>query len=108
MSGGDDPSTPWLGLQNERTTLAWIRTALSLLGTGVLAGKQSGSTAAAIVVILVAAGAAGVMILGSERRHHRRGLALEAGDPVVGLHHLLATAAVTTAVCLAALMAVLV
>src|SRR3546814_485844 len=42
MSSPDSPG--WdPGLQNERTTLAWVRTALSFVAAGTLAGKQTGA-----------------------------------------------------------------
>lgn len=98
MSDPVDPLPPWDdGLQNERTTLAWVRTALGMLGTGALIARQAGGTEVAIALLVVTVVAAVVMILESERRHHWRGHALLAGDPVVATHHLLATAAIATA-----------
>lgn len=97
MSGPAEPLPPWDdGLQNERTTMAWVRTALALLGTGALVARQTGTTELAVSLLVVSVVAAVVIILESERRHHWRGHALLAGDPVVALHHVLATAAVTT------------
>src|SRR5690606_488044 len=98
MSGPGEPLPPWDdGLQNERTTLAWVRTALTLLGTGALVARQAGGTEVAVALLVLSVVTAVVMILESERRHHWRGHALLAGDPVVALHHLLATAAIATA-----------
>jgi putative membrane protein len=92
-----EPLPPWDdGLQNERTTLAWVRTALSLLGTGALVAKQTGETVTAVALLVLTVVAAVVMILESERRHHWRGHALVAGDPVVAMHHLLVMAAIAT------------
>ena len=96
-AGAPEPLPPWDdGLQNERTTLAWVRTALSLLATGALVAKQAGETVAAIALLALTVVAAVVMILESERRHQWRGHALLAGDPVVAMHHLLVTAAIAT------------
>ncbi len=92
-----EPLPPWDdGLQNERTTLAWVRTALSLLATGALVARQTSVTVAAVALLVLTVVTAVVMILESERRHHWRGHALLAGDPVVALHHLLVTAAIAT------------
>lgn len=96
MSVGE-PLPPWDdGLQNERTTLAWVRTALSLLATGALVAKQTGEAVVAIALLVLTVVTAVVMILESERRHTWRGHALLVGDPVVAVHHLLVTAAIAT------------
>lgn len=92
MSGADPLGPSDDGLQNERTTLAWVRTALAVLGCGALLAKQTSSIWAAAAVLAYASGAAGVMIYRSEHRHHVRDRALRAGDPVIALHHVLATA----------------
>lgn len=95
---------PWdEGLPNERTTLAWVRTALSLLGTGALVAKQSGETITSIAILALTLGTTVAMIVESERRHHRRGHALLEGDPVVAMHHLLITASLVTALSAAGL-----
>lgn len=104
MSDLDDAPPPWDdGLQNERTTLAWVRTALALLGTGALVARQAGDATVAVALLGLAVVTAVVMILESERRHHWRGYALRAGDPVLAMHHLLATAALATAIAVAGL-----
>jgi uncharacterized membrane protein YidH (DUF202 family) len=91
------PLPPWDdGLQNERTTLAWVRTALALLATGALVARQTGEIVASIALLVLTVVTSVVMILESERRHHSRGHALLAGDPVVAMHHLLVTAAIAT------------
>lgn len=93
-----DPLPPWDdGLQNERTTLAWVRTALALLATGALAAKQAGGATVGLALLVLTVVVAVVMILESERRHRWRGHALRAGDPVLAMHHLLITAVVTAA-----------
>jgi len=96
------------GLQNERTTMAWIRTALSLLGTGALAARQTGSGLAAAIVLGIAAVAAGGLIADAERRHEGRRAAILAGDPVVALHHVAALAALVAALGLLSVLVVLI
>ena len=88
---------PWDdGLQNERTTLSWVRTSLSLLGAGALVAKQTPVGALAIALLVSTVVVAGTMIAASERRHHARGEALRAGDPIGALRHLLLTTAAAT------------
>lgn len=100
----DPLEQPWdEGHPNERTTLAWVRTALSLLGTGALVAKQSGEALPAMAILTLTLATTVVMILESERRHHRRGHALLQGDPVVAMHHLLITAGIVTALSAAGL-----
>lgn len=87
-------------LANERTLLAWVRTALTLLAAGVALAqvddKTPGRTALATVVILLgvsAAGAGGLRYVVADRALRRatlppRGwapLAMAAGVVVVGL-----------------------
>ncbi len=109
MTDGDGSAVAaWAGgTQNERTAMAWTRTALAVLGCGVLVAKQTGSGWAALAVLLSTAAVTGVMILGSERRYHARGQALLNGDPVVVVRHLLLAAAVGAALGLTALVTVL-
>lgn len=60
------------GLQPERTTLAWVRTAASLAGVALLFLRHGfESNAAHAVVGLAALGFAAVVIAGSARRHDR-------------------------------------
>ena len=93
----DRASFDGAGLQNERTSLAWVRTSLSLLGVGVLVAKQSGTLTVALGLMVVVAVVAGWVITETEVRHHARHQALQAGDPIVALHHVSAMAAVVTA-----------
>jgi len=104
MSDPIEPAPPWDdGLQNERTTLAWVRTALALFGTGALVARHAGRSTVAVALLVASVAAAVGIILESERRHHWRGHALRAGDPVLAVHHLLATALLTTALAAAGL-----
>lgn len=73
--------------QRERTLLAWRRTALALLGTGLLVGHLSAQRAgvAALVVTLLGAGAVvGFVWLGRARQTAVTGLALTVGVLLLG------------------------
>ncbi len=68
MAGADDHPLQ-RGLQRERTSLAWSRTALSVLAVGALLAKQSGSLSLAVAVLaLVVAASVGMLVL-ADRRH---------------------------------------
>jgi uncharacterized membrane protein YidH (DUF202 family) len=95
------------GLPNERTTMAWQRTALSFVAAGALIARQSGSLVAAAAILGGVALVAGWTIAESDGRHHGRGLALESGGPVTVLHHVAAAAATATILALTALVIVL-
>jgi putative membrane protein len=70
MSGSQ---LPWDdGVANERTALAWQRTALSLVASGAVLAKASGSAIAAGVIFGVVALTAMLLVLHSDRRRHRR------------------------------------
>lgn len=90
-------STDAGGLQNERTTLAWQRTALSLAGVGAFVAKQSGSMGIAAALLAVVALVVGWMVTRADQLHRTRHGALRDGDPVVALHHVTAVAVLTTA-----------
>lgn len=49
-----EESAVGLGVQNERTTLAWRRTNLAALGTAALAARASGRIPIALALLLVA------------------------------------------------------
>lgn len=95
------------GLPNERTTLAWQRTALSFIAAGALIARQSGSVVVAAVLFSGVASVAGWTLAASDDRHVARGQALESGDPVVVLRHVTAAAATSTVLAVAALLIIL-
>src|SRR3546814_16597259 len=84
MSSPDSPG--WdPGLQNERTTLAWVRTALSFVAAGTLAGKQTGAGVTFAALVMASLAAAAVMVVNAERRSAPRSYRLAAGPPIVSL-----------------------
>jgi uncharacterized membrane protein YidH (DUF202 family) len=95
------------GTQNERTTMAWTRTALAVAGCGVLVARQTGTGWAALAVLVVTATATGLLISSAERRYHARGQALLSGDPVVAVRHVLLAAAVSAALGATALLTIM-
>ena len=95
------------GTQNERTTMAWTRTALAVGGCGVLVARQTHAGWAALVVLIATAAAAGAMIYSAERRYHERGQALRSGDPIVAVPPVLLAATVATALGATALLTIL-
>lgn len=59
------------GLQNERTTLAWRRTALAGLVAGALVARHLGGVAGLAVLLGVAAGTGAVDLHAHRRYRHR-------------------------------------
>ncbi len=91
-------SGPWdPGLQNERTTLAWSRTALSVVALGALIARQSGSIFFGGVLLVVVLVVAGTMVLHSDRRHRRRNQRLRSGAAVGALAEVVAATGVVLA-----------
>lgn len=95
------------GTQNERTTMAWTRTALAMTGCGVLVAKQTGTAWAALTILVTTATVTGLLIDSAERRYRARGQALRGGDPVVAVRHVLLAATVTMALGATALLTIL-
>jgi uncharacterized membrane protein YidH (DUF202 family) len=104
-----DADAVWSGgTQNERTTMAWTRTALAIAGCGVLVAKQTGSGWWALAVLAATAAVTGSLLYSSERRYHARGQALLSGDAVVAVRHVLLAATVAAGLGATALLTVLV
>jgi putative membrane protein len=101
---GRDPD-PRFTLANERTFLAWNRTALALVGGGLAAGQllDFDSTAARLVVALPPIGLGATLALMSYRRWERneRALRLEQPLPSEGPPRLLAWGIAVLAVVIA-------
>jgi len=68
------------GLQNERTTLAWRRTNLSILAVSALAAKASGRPAVAFAVFGSSFGVCALVGLLADRRTRERSTAIEDWD----------------------------
>lgn len=116
LRGADDletvgrPPDPRFTLANERTFLAWNRTALALVGGGLAAGQlldfEATATRLAVSLAPIALGAALAFV--SYGRWERNERALRLGEPLPadGPPRLLAWAIVLLAVLMAAIVAV--
>jgi putative membrane protein len=82
---GEDPD-PRFTLANERTFLAWNRTALALIGGGLAAGQllDFDSRAARLVVALPPIALGLMLALDSYRRWEANERALRLGEPLPG------------------------
>jgi uncharacterized membrane protein YidH (DUF202 family) len=99
-------SGPPLGVQNERTSLSWVRTGLGLAGCALLAGRLAllRDTPWAVGAA-VAAAALGFGVLGwSHDRYRRAARALREDRPV---DRVLSAFAITLAACLVGALALL-
>lgn len=83
------------GLSVERTTLAWQRTALSLLGVSLLLARLTYQRLGLVVLVAVAVSVAHVVVLLRSlrhRQHARRGTSTSRRAPMgVGVHGALLT-----------------
>jgi putative membrane protein len=80
---GTDPD-PRFTFANERTFLAWNRTALALIGGGLAAGQllQFDTRAVRLIVSLVPIALGAVLAAGSYRRWEANERALRLGEPL--------------------------
>lgn len=78
------------GLPNERTTLAWSRTALSVVALGALTARQSGSARFGAVLLVAVLLTAVAMSVRADRRHRRRTEQLRSGQAVGALAEVMA------------------
>src|SRR3546814_19350438 len=107
MSSPDSPG--WdPGLQNERTTLAWVRTALSFVAAGTLTGKQTGAGVTFAALVMASLAAAAVLVVTAERRYAHRYDQLAAAPHIVSLPAVTVTAAGTIILGLVSLSIVLI
>lgn len=83
-----EPTGPWdTGLQPERTTLSWTRTALSLAVVSLLTARLAWESGLLAVVVSLAGtvAACGIVSIQSHRHYHRDGRlkAGVAGEPAL-------------------------
>jgi len=90
------PPEPWdEGLQNERTTLAWTRTALSLAASGVVTVRSLGLNAAGGLAFAALSLALGAAVATGRDRHHERNRQLHAGEPPTAAREVATAASLT-------------
>ena len=104
------PGVPDLGLQQERTALAWDRTALALLVVGALTVRAGGPSfdllrnAPGFLTVLVGAG----LLWAGGRHYRRRATDLRAGGSPVRPRLVVVTGVTTVAISVVALVGILV
>jgi uncharacterized membrane protein YidH (DUF202 family) len=83
-SGKGGPDRPWdAGLQPERTSLAWVRTALGFVGVSLLTARLAAEAGpVALVVALAGTVVSALLVWMQAHRHPRRDRALRGGEPV--------------------------
>lgn len=78
------PHEPWdPGLQPERTTLAWVRTALGFVAVSLLTARLARETGPVAVLVALAGTLVSVLLVWLQaHRHPRRERAVRKGEPV--------------------------
>ncbi|MGI5168018.1 DUF202 domain-containing protein [Spirillospora sp. CA-253888] len=93
---GRAPRRLWdQGAQPERTALAWSRTVLALIVTGLLCVRFAPTATGAGLAGAAVCGAAALQLRRAGRQHRRRHRLLAAGRPVADPVSILTAAAVT-------------
>ncbi|MFG1999280.1 DUF202 domain-containing protein [Spirillospora sp. NPDC048911] len=83
------------GAQHERTTLAWSRTILSIVGAGLLCVRLAPSATGAVLAAAVVCGAVALHLRRTRVRHHRRNRRLHEGASVADPGSILLATGVT-------------
>jgi len=86
------------GAQPERTSLAWTRTTLALISTGLLGVRAAPTTSGAVLAAAAVCAAVAVLSRRNQHRHDARPRLLTAGAPVVDPQSILLATASTVAI----------